>query len=341
MKKKLLLTLSICSFVAFGATLTGCDKKSSSSVSSTIDNQTILQAAINGLSVPEEVDTSFTLTTTGVGGVKFAWSSSNTSIITIDMDYAQVTRPTDADKTVTLTATASLGTDFLIKDFDVLVKKIEYDLPEETITVREAKESEIGTSVTVAGVVSAIVGGEYNSAYSANGFYLTDETQTIYVYGYIVANQVERGDYVCITATVAEYSSVVQLTSPSLYNEAVLSKNNEIPDPTSYAITGKTIDEVYNPTNNPGMGGSTYIFTCYIITYSGGSYTNYEIITSLENGTYMNIYSSAGNLSCPENAWLDQYVEAQQEVRLAYYINSTNSAGTSYRGNVIKVFDAE
>ncbi len=347
MKKKTILGLSLCSLLAFGGALTSCGGKPSSSNPTPTSNVTgdqtteILNAAMNKLSVPAEVSEDFNLTINAVGGVKISWTSNNEAI-KVDGNMATVSRSTEGDVDVVLTAVGKLGEkQSEPKLFNVKVKKLEASIPEGSITVKEAKESEVDAQVTVTGVVSAHVGGvnKTSGAYSANGFYLTDATETIYVYGFMVANKVERGDYVSITATVAEYNGTIQLSSPTLVNDTVLSKNMEIPAPDAYAVTGKTIEEIYNPTNNPGLAGKTYIFDCYVITYSGQGYTNYEICTTADGkGKYMNIYSSASNLNCPENAWLDQYVEAKQLVKVAFYINSTNSKGTSYRGNVIYVY---
>lgn len=345
MKKKLLLCLAFCGMLTTSGLLASCSNNPSSNPQTTNqDQQTeILNAAMNQLTVPGTVEQDFDLTVKANGGVTISWTSNNAAI-KIDQSKASVTRSQDGDVSVTLTAIGSLGEKTSDpKSFTVIVKKLDVTLPEGTITVKEAKESAIGDSVTVAGYVSAFVGGTYNSAYSAQGFYLTDATETVYVYGYLVANQVYRGDYICITATVAEHNSVIQLASPTLLNDAVISSGNNIPAPDAYAISGSTIADVYNPSSNANAGGKTYIFECYIITYGGtgdsGTYLNYEISTELSGGRYMNIYSSASALNCPENAWLDQYVNAKQKVKLAYYINSTNSKNTSYRGNVIYIYE--
>lgn len=342
MKKGLLFGLSICSLIALGTSLTSCGGSSTSSsegTSSVVDNtDAILEAAINGLSVPEEVEDDFTLAVNAVGGAKISWESSNVDAISIDGSTATVHRSREGDIDVVLTAVAKLNNkESAPKEFKVKVLKQVVELPEGTITVKQAKESEVGVTVTVSGVVSAHVGGVYNSNYSANGFYLSDETETIYVYGYMVANTVERGDLICITATVAEYKGAIQLSSPTLVNDSVISKNNAIPDPSGYAVQGTTIPDL-TPTTYADAAGKTFIFDCYIITYSGTNYTNYEVSTELSGGTYLNIYSSASELNCPENAWLDQYVEAKQQVKVAFYVNSTNSAGSKYRGNVVYVF---
>ena len=158
----------------------------------------------------------------------------------------------------------------------------------------------------------------------------------------MTANKVKRGDYVCISGKIEVYSEGIQIASPELVDDTIISENNPVPNPDGYAITGKTIEEVYNPSTFTGAINNTYVFDCYITKYpeSGTTYQNYEIISSLSGGKYMNIYSQASDLKCPENAWLDQYVESKQQVKVVYYINSTNSKKTSYRGNIIYIYEA-
>lgn len=345
-KNKLILGLGLATLFA----LVGCNSNPSTNTSSNgptsvaDQQQEILAAAMNQLSVPQEVTTDFNLTVSSVGGVKITWSSSNDAI-KIDGNQALVTRSREADVDVVLTAVAKLNdVESEPRTFNVKVLKLEVEVPTDAITVKEAKEAQVGSEVKVVGVVSAFVGGVSNNSYSPNGFYLSDATETIYVFGYVTANQVERGDLICITATVAEYAGAIQLSYANLLNGAAIAKNQQVPAPDAYAIEGYTIDQVYNPASFAGAAGKTYIFDCYIITYqgtdktTGNPYTNYEISTALSGGRYMNIYSSASNLQCPENAWLDEYVNAKQQVKLAFYMNSTNSAGTSYRGNVIYIY---
>ncbi len=342
MKNKLLLGLGLCSLLTLGnLTLNSCKGNPTSQKDETTE---LLEAALNALSVPGEVSDNFELTVNAVGGVKITWTSSNTNVIKIDGNLATVTQSTESDVNVTLTAVAkkddrsSSPKEFTVK----VLKKEAVSLPEGVISIKEAKESAVDTSVTVSGVVTSFVGGvnKTSGAYSPNGFYLTDATETIYVYGYMVANQVEMGDLICITGPIALYGGAVQISKPTLYGDQAIAKNQKAADPTSYAVSGKTIAEVKDPTTNPGLAGKTYIFECYIGKHSGASYTNYQISDTLPStaDNRMNIYSSASDLHCPECSYLDSYVTSQEKVKVAYYINSTNSAGTQYRGNIIYIF---
>ncbi|MCI5670859.1 MAG: hypothetical protein MR335_07810 [Bacilli bacterium] len=199
------------------------------------------------------------------------------------------------------------------------------------MTVKEAIESGKDASVTVDGVVSAFVGGVNGTNYSANGFYLNDETGSIYVYGYKVANDVERGDKVTIKGTVTEYNGALQIAYPELVKKA--ETNVAIPNPDAFVITGKTVSDIKNSTEN--IAGKVFKVNCKISTF-GDTWMNYQIVDP-SNGTYVNIYSSASDLKCPENKWLDSYVEAKTPVDVAFYVNSKSKKG-AWRGNIVYVY---
>ena len=97
------------------------------------------------LTVPETVTEAgdLHLTTTGDNGSTITWSSNNKTIIT---DAGVVTLPTEADKTITLTATVTKGHALQTRKFHILVKtdtsfrqaelaKIEQSLPKSLVPV--------------------------------------------------------------------------------------------------------------------------------------------------------------------------------------------------------------
>lgn len=326
-------------------TSTNSGSEQNSSV--TDQSEELVNAALNLLSVDETVTDSFELTVSAPGGVRIAWQSSNNDVISIDGQLATVTRPEadEEDVTVTLTATASKGTVSNDRTFDVTVLKKEafdddkYDLT----SIAEVKEGEIGTAYTVKGVVSAFVGGEFNDAYSANGFYLSDETGTIYVYAYSIANTVEIGNEIVLTASLGEYSGGKQLIFASGVTklEEVVRQEAEVPDPSNYVIEGKTVADVLDTPEDITIG-EVYKLEGWLTKFEGtgsdGAYTNYRFANNADGSKYINIYSSASGFGCPENAWLDEYVGAKLSV--AYYMNSRASSGTgNWRGNIIYVFD--
>lgn len=78
---------------------------------------------LNSISIPATAKEDFALPDKGTNGITITWESSDASTIAIDGSTAKVTRPllSDGNKTVTLTAKATLGTDVQTRDFTVTV----------------------------------------------------------------------------------------------------------------------------------------------------------------------------------------------------------------------------
>ena len=162
-----------------------------------------------------------------------SWESSNTDVIRIgnlaNIDgvnyYTANVKRAEEDVEVELTAIVELASGLSSqKSFRVKVIKAEKE-EIQYITVSEALSSKLNAVVVVKGVVSGFHYGTYQEQPSIQGCYLTDETGTIYVYGYILAQSVEKGDEIIIEAKVAEYKTFKQLSEPSLV-EAVRKGNN-------------------------------------------------------------------------------------------------------------------
>lgn len=208
------------------------------------------------------------------------------------------------------------------------------DFTEGALTVAEVKEQEVGSTILASGVVTAFVG---SFSGGRNGLYLSDETQTIYVYGYETAEQVERGDEVVISGTISEYNGCLQITSPSL--ERKRDGDGTYPDPSAYISNSEPIKISELKAMND-IAGQTFKLTGKIETYHGqgneGSYTNYNFTQGSSENDRISIYSSAGSYDCPENEWLDEYIGT--DVTVAFYINSKNSSG-KWRGNIIYIFE--
>lgn len=272
-----------------------------------VGNNLILIAQVNKVTLPNQADVTYTC--------------SDADAVTIDGNEIEL------NKVGEYTIIASYSKDGAV----VATKEIPFTVTENDATVKKAMEAAVDTEVTVQGVVTAFVGGVYSDAYSAQGFYLSDNTGTAYVFGSKVANQVHRGDKIKITGKRAEHSGSQQIASPNLVE--TIASNQEAPDPSEYVIKGKTVTDIYQSTEN--IAGNTYKLDCQIEKYpkTPGSYLNYEIIDS--KGTYINIYSSASNLFCPENAWLDEYIG--KDITVAFYVNSKSSKG-KWRGNIVYIY---
>lgn len=289
-------------------------------------DQQIVDSVKATLEVATTVNANFTLKTVLAGGVSVSWVSSNPSIISIDGQNATVTQPAfeDGDATVTLTATLTLNDVTATKTFTVTVLKGENAAEIEASTVAEALAAAIDAEVTVRGVVSALA---YTSA-TPGGFYLTDATGSVYVFGSNTASEVKVGQEIVISAKRAEYKGVQQLSYPTITYQST-STDNEISVEGAEVVSLTTISK-----DLQGGYCGAYIFeNVYLDVYDGGSYKSYTIED--KDGNSINLYS--GNNGA-EFADLDQY--KGKVLKVLFCINGQNSKGTSWRGHILKVISA-
>ena len=295
-----------------------------------LTDQDVVNAAKESFTINvTEATQNFTLPTTAVGGVTVSWASNDAAIV-ISGQNATVTRPAyeDGNKSVTLTATLAKGDASATKNFTVIVICLEDVQKIEALTVAEAIATDQGETVTVRGIVSGFHYGKYKDELSIQACYITDETGTVYVYGYQVAQEVEKGDDVVLEATIGQYNGYTQLTSPVLVQ--TVSKGNDIP--TEGAKTDKTIADI-----SADLAGNytaaAYIFEgVQIKKIVGSDYINYAVED--KTGKAINIYSSADSV---EFEWLEEYLG--KELKVLFAVNSQNSKGTKWRGHVLDVLE--
>ncbi len=89
-----------------------------------VDTQTLLQADLDALVLPNELSASYNFTTTGANGTVFTYSSSNTDVLDDDGTVVQMLY----DCNVTLTVVGTLNN--TSKEKEVTVKVLQYELPE-------------------------------------------------------------------------------------------------------------------------------------------------------------------------------------------------------------------
>lgn len=318
--------------------LTSCGEKDNTTTPTTEqpDYQGMLDTALNGLSVSSTATSNFTLTTLGAGNVNIVWTSSNADVITISGANATVTRPTFGaeDAKVTLTATATLGDVSKTKTFDVTVTALE-DQSKKISDIKElakGHDQKSKVSVIAHGVVTGYLykSGSSDPEYKT-GFYLTDSTGTIYVYGAKTAQSVNVGEELYFDASTYEYSNIPQLADPTNVN--VIKTNADVD--WSCVEKGKTIDEVV------ALGDACIgnVYEMNVQVYKN-SYSSYAIETpgwTSSNGKTMNEYFS-GSTSDSLTGYASLLRGYENEiVKVYFYVAGKNSSGTTYRGNVLKV----
>lgn len=342
LKKSLAAILSLTAIFSLSTGLVGCKKDNQDDNPPVTNNdETVVNTVLEGLSVPTPVTENFTLTTSGVGGVKISWSSANADVISIVGGNATVVRPTDKDVQVELTATASLNSVEKTKKFTVTVTMLE----DTSMTVAEVLAAEDGTAVEVRGVVTGIAYQTSTSGsdlvFGTQGYWVSDNTGSIYVYG---NSEVAKGNLVSIKGTKKidtynEAKGVIlhEITSP----EVTVLKESETAPAFSYA-TEITIAELNALTE--GCAGKVYkiIAAPKVYKNTNGGYVNFELLDAA--GKYINEYAntSKGNLDINAERYeqFADYYDNDGVTKICYFaIQGKNSKGTAWRGNLLGVED--
>lgn len=302
----------------------------SSTVDPTEETKELIDTALSQLEISGTIESStLTLKTTGIGGVRFSYTSSNPDVISITEGAAIVNRPAfgEEDATVTITAIGILDDVESSKTFTVTVKA----LVDDSIRVSEIKSSKTGTAIKAHGVVSGILFAANSTTgekYRA-GFYLTDSTGTIYVYGSQVAANVSVGNEVYFSGSVNEHNSIKQISSPA--NLKVLSETSTV-DWTS-VVKDKTIVDV----KNLGAEACGNVYELTILVYKN-DYNVYAIedIDYQTSKVSLNEYFS-GTVSTDNTDYAPWLQGKEGQILKVYYmVNSLNSKGVP-RGNVLNV----
>lgn len=324
--KKLLRSIVMALMLLCTLTLVACQENDPK-----LTDQDVVNAAKEAFTINyTEVTTDFTLPTTAAGGVTVTWASSDAAIA-ISGQNAAVTRPAFADgnKNVVLTATLAKNDATATKEFTVVVVCLEDANTIEALTVAEARAAAKDETVTVKGVVSGFHIGSQEYPDSVQGCYITDETGSVYVYSYELAEAVEKGDEVIIKAKVGEYKGNLQLTYPTELVQTV-SKGNTVSS--AAAITDKTVADIAADLT-ASFASQAYVFEgVHIVKVETSTYKSYTIEDA--SGNVINLYSG-GNSS--EFAAYDEYIG--KELKVLFYVNSQNSKGTKWRGHILDIIE--
>ena len=190
---------------------------------------------------------------TPTGYITFTWTSSNNDVLSVVDNKFVINSPAD-DTSVTLTLTAESNGYTRHSSIDITIE----GLYQEYLTIEEAKEREIGSEVTIRGIVAGFVYrlSEDQKQYRC-GYYVADETDIIYVYSQSSSEIIAFGDEVYFSATYSLSGTKIQLTD--VENLVIISSDNtpkesavreyspseivslDKPDQHAYMFTGKII----------------------------------------------------------------------------------------------------
>ena len=292
----------------------------------------IVDAALKALNIASEATGDLTLPTSGNGGVAISWASSNTDVATIDGSSVVITRPGigQADVSITLTATLVLNDVTKTKTFTVTVKAVEDD----SVTIASTKALAAGTKVTVKGVVSGFVYAQ-DDVKVKSGFYLTDATDTIYVFGANTAADLSVGDEVYFSATTDVFYGSPQLKLPT--DVAKLGSGKEYTF--TNLVTDKTVAELVDtpaPANNETTNqGKVYELLAYFKKISTETYVNYKVCDPYNESKGLNVYFKSTIVPGQTYPWTQEFDSfAGKYCKVKFYMYGTSSSG-AWRGHVL------
>lgn len=254
-------------------------------------------------------------------------------------NYSELTdRPVVGDEVVLSVNLHSFnGTAEAKSGWIVEYKRAEKDYT--TATIAQARDAAEDSDLQVSGTVAAIT---YAFGMVPSGFYLVDETSSIYVYGKDVVAGVKVGNTVTVTGNKTYYVLEDEQAAAEKWGYAgscqlskavVIENDNQVNDFDTSWVSETTVKEMLNTPVTENVTNQIYKVNAFINKVEGTGFTNYYI-NDLDGTTGTYTYTQAnGN----DFTWLDKYDGKLCEV----YVTAINCKATQtdcfYRFIPIKV----
>ena len=216
-------------------------------------------------------------------------------------------------------------------------KKVEAEFDESQYiakTISEARDLPIGDKVKLSGVVAAIT---YASGLKPNGFYLADDTGSIYVYDNDAVQQVKKGNKITVVGERTNWINAPEIEDAAVFGyqgclqiaNAIVTENDDKVDNkiNDSWIEKTTVKEILETPTDFNITTNIYNVTGFVHKEIAPGYTNYYI-RDLDDktGTYVYTQANGGDF-----AWLDAYDGKLCDLYLSPINMKCTSAGTTYR----------
>ena len=212
-----------------------------------------------------------------------------------------------------------------------------------TMSIADAREVADETKVKVSGTVASFTYADIPDSTNEigkkrSGFYLVDNTSSIYVYGENVAKQVSIGNTIKINAVKDYYVLENEKTNADKFGYAgccqlTYPKGNTEWDKTW--VTETTVKDLIETDITENITTQIYKVNAYVNKVEGKGFTNYYIddIDGV-TGTYTYTQCSGSDF-----AWLEQFDGKICTVYVAAHNAKAETAGCTFRFIPISVFD--
>lgn len=197
--------------------------------------------------------------------------------------------------------------------------------------ISEARTVEANTKVKIRGVVARIT---FANGHIPNGFFLVDETGSIYVYGTDVAGQVEIGNSISLAGTKVNYGAdftgadkfgyqgAIQVT-----NSYVLENDNGNTDYNNTWIKESSVKEIIETPLSTNITSDIFKVNALITKQENPGFTNY-IISDIDGTTGSYTYTQCNGA---DFSWLDKFDGKICTVYLSAINCKVDSNGYVYR----------
>ena len=220
---------------------------------------------------------------------------------------------------------------------------ISQDVSDEYVSmnIESARNASKDSLVKVKGIVSSIT---YADKLVPNGFYISDDTSSIYVYDKDAASNVKVGNEIEIAGTKTYYVSSSEASNASKYNYKgsnqiqnciLISNDNGNHDFDTSWIEQKSVKDIMDNDPSNDITNKYFKVNALIKKVEGSGFVNYYIDDfDGTTGSYVYTMNSGSDYS-----YLDTYDGKACTLILTPINAKSSSTGCSYRFEVIKVLD--
>lgn len=223
-------------------------------------------------------------------------------------------------------------------------KHIEQDIDQsdyEEMTVEEAREAEVGKLVKLTGVVSQIT---YSFGQVPNGFFLVDNTSSIYIYGSEVSGIVSEGNTITVIGEKTYYVLDSEKANAEKYgyagccqlqNVTLIENDKQTSAYDKSWIEETTIKDLMDTPVTENITTQIYKVNALVNKVLGTGFTNYYF-NDIDGVTGTYTYTAC---SGSDFAWLDQYDGKICTVYITVINAKSTSTGCIWRVVPIEVAD--
>lgn len=220
----------------------------------------------------------------------------------------------------------------IIKDFNHIIPEVDEN-EYATMSVKESRLAAEGTKMKLTGVVATITNA---FGMNPNGFYLVDNTGSIYVYGSDVAQQVTVGNIVTIAAEKTYYINPDEATNAAKFGyegacqvqKPILLDNDKQNSPIDFRwVKESTVKDIIDTEMTNNITSDIFKVTALIKKVPGSGFVNYYI-NDLDGKTGSYVYTMCNG---SDFDWLDRYDGEICTVYLSPINCKSTASGTIYR----------